>query len=148
MPGLIVWKNQEINKLRRDMERLFDRLWDEFPMPRFPQTTREIPFIDISETVDTLIIRAEVPGIIPEDLDISMTEDILAIKGTMEQDAVHEGENYHRTERRYGSFSRTLQLPCRIKTDDVRADYQKGIITIIMPKCKPNKPREVKIIIK
>ena len=80
MPGLIIWKNQEIDKLRRDMDRLFARLRDDFGMPPFPKIGRDVPFIDLSETEDDLIIKAEIPGIDPEDLDISITEDILNSK--------------------------------------------------------------------
>ncbi len=82
MAGLIVWKNQEIDKLRRDIDRLFDRLWDDFGVPLSTRIEREIPSIDLSETEDTLIIRAEVPGINPEDLEISITDNILKCSRT------------------------------------------------------------------
>jgi HSP20 family protein len=148
MPGLIIWKNQEINKLRRDMDRLFTRLWDDFGMPHFPRAVRDVPFVDLSETEDDLILKAEVPGINPEDLDISITDDILTIKGEMKQELVKENENYHRMERRYESFSRTLQLPCRVMIEDVKATYKEGIVTIIMPKCSPEISQKVRIKIK
>lgn len=145
MPGLTIWKNQEMNKLRRDMDRLFARLRDDFGMPLFPRIARDFPFINLSETEDELIIRAEIPGINPEDLDISITEDILNIRGEMKQEFVEESEDYHRVERRYGSFSRTLQLPCRIMIEDVEATYTNGILNIVMPKCKPEAARAFKI---
>jgi HSP20 family protein len=148
MPGLIIWKNQEIDKLRRDMDRLFARLWDDFGMPHFTRPSRDIPFIDLSETEADLILKAEVPGLKPEDLDISITDDILTIKGEMNLDLVRESENYHRMERRYESFSRSLQLPCRVIIEDVEATYKEGILTIIMPKCKPEISQRVKIKIK
>lgn len=148
MPGLIIWKNQEINKLRRDMDRLFSRLWDDFGMPHFTRPSRNIPFIDLSETKDDLILKAEIPGLDPEDLDIYITDDILTIKGEMKQELVKEGENYHRMERRYESFSRSIQLPCRIMIEDVEATHREGIVTIIMPKCKPEITQKVKIKIK
>jgi len=148
MPGLIIWKNQEINKLRRDMDRLFDRLWNDFGMPHFTRPPRDIPFIDLSETEEDLILKAEIPGLNPEDLDIYITDDILTIKGEMKQELVKEGENYHRMERRYESFSRSIQLPCRVMIEDVEATYREGIVTIIMPKCKPEITQKVKIKIK
>lgn len=148
MPGLIIWKNQEINKLRRDMDRLFSRLWDDFGMPHFTRPSRNIPFIDLSETEDDLILKAEIPGLNPEDLDIYITDDILTIKGEMKQELVKEGENYHRMERRYESFSRSIQLPCRVMIEDVEATHREGIVTIIMPKCKPEITQKVKIKIK
>ena len=148
MPGLIIWKNQEINKLRRDMDRLFSRLWDDFGMPHFTRPSRNIPFIDLSETEDDLILKAEIPGLNPEDLDIYITDDILTIKGEMKQELVKEGENYHRMERRYESFSRSIQLPCRVMIEDVEATHREGIVTIIMPKCKPEITQKVRIKIK
>jgi HSP20 family protein len=81
MPGLIIWKNQEIDRLKRDMDRLFARLWDDFCIPLFPRGYREAPFIDLSETEDRLILRAEIPGVTPEDLDISITDGTLTIRG-------------------------------------------------------------------
>ena len=145
MAGLILWKNQEINRLRRDMDRLFDRLWDDFGMPLSTRVEREMPSIDLSETEDTLIIRAEVPGVNPEDIDISITDNILAIKGEMRQGDNEERGDYHRRERRYGFFSRTLRLPCKILADDVQAIYKKGVLSIVMPKCKEVSTPQIRI---
>ncbi len=141
MPGLTLWKDREIDRLRRDMDRLFARLWDDFGMPHLPKITRNIPAIDLSESEENLMIRAEIPGINPEDLDISVTEDRLHIKGEMKQESVDEGDAYHRLERRYGSFTRDIQLPCRVMKEEVKATYKQGILTIVMPKCKPEPDR-------
>ena len=148
MPGLIIWKNHEINKLKRDLDRLFDRLLDDFSMPFISTPTRGTPFVDIKEAADNLIITVEIPGINPEDLDISVTQDILTIKGEIKSELSQDSEDYRRMERRYGTFSRTLQLPCKVKTEDVKAHYKKGILHIALPKCKPDIPRQVKIRIK
>lgn len=145
MPELTIWTNQEINKLRRDIDRLFARLRDDFAAPLFPRIARDVPFIDLSETEDDLIIKAEIPGINPEDLDISVTEDRLNIKGEIKQEFVDEREDYHRMERRYGSFSRSLQLPCRVMVEDVEATYKNGVLQIVMPKCKPEPARACKV---
>ena len=145
MSGLILWKNQEINKLRKDIDRLFDRLWDDFGMPLSTRVEREKPYIDLSETEESLLIRAEVPGINPEDLEISITENILTIKGEMKQGDEEESGDSHRMERRYGYFSRTLRLPCKIVVDDVQATYKKGVLSIVMPKCKEMSASEIRI---
>ena len=145
MPGLILWKNQEMSKLRRDMDRLFARLWDDFGMPLIPRAMRIAPSVDISETEGDLIITAEIPGINPEDLDLTITEDRLTIKGEMKQELESGDENYHRIERHFGTFSRTLQLPYRVRAEDVRATYEKGILTIVMPKSMPREDRAFKI---
>jgi HSP20 family protein len=147
MGGLIIWKNQQINRLRRDMDRLCSRLLEDFGMPLLPRTGIEVPYIDLSETETDLIIKAELPGVDPKDLDISLSEGLLTIKGEMKRDIIEEGENYHRTERQFGSFSRTFKLPCRVKPDDVEATYKKGILNIVMPKRKSD-TREVRLQIK
>ena len=145
MPGLIIWKNQEMNKLKRDMDRLFSRLWDDFDMPLFPATARGIPFIDLSETEDNLIVKAEVPGMNPEDLDISISNDNLTIKGEIKQEFEIESKNDHRMERRNQYFSRTLILPCRVKIEKAKATCKEGVLSIIMPKRKSDKARQIKI---
>ena len=131
--------------MRQDMDRLFSRMWDDFRMPLYPRAVKEVPYINISETETDLVIQAEVLGVNPEDLDISLVEDIMTIKGEIKEEHAREGENVHRVERRFGTFSRTLQLPCKIMIDDVKATYSKGILTIRMPKCKSEAAREVKI---
>ena len=117
-------------------------------MPLFPKIGRDVPSIDLSETEGDIVIKAEIPGINPEDLDISIAGDILNIKGEMKKESVQERENYHQVERRYGSFSRTIQLPCRVMIEDVKATYTKGILNIVMPKCKPETARVLKIKVK
>jgi HSP20 family protein len=148
MPELIVWKNKRMDKLRRDMDRICTKVCDEFGIPLLLETVAELPSIDVSETEDSVILRAEVPDMNPEDLDISITDDTLRIRGEKKQERVEEEAGAQRTERRYGSFSRTLQLPCRIDLDDVKATYREGILNIIMPKCSPEQAREIKIKVK
>ena len=143
MAGLILWKQQEIDRLRRDMDRLLDRLWDDFRFPFLPRTAGT-PFIELSETEKALIVKAEIPGLSPEDLDISITDDNLIIRGDFKEDRIKEGQGYQRSERRYGRFSRIIQLPCRILMDDVEATYKDDILTIVMPKCSVE-ARKVKI---
>jgi len=145
MTGLVILKNQQVEKLRKDMDRMFERLWGEFGLSSLPRAVREFPAIDLAETKDRLIINAEIPGINPEDINIDITENSLSIRGEIKQDRVSDKEGFVRTAHRYGSFSKTLQLPCRIVVDDVRATYREGILNVIMPKFKQRKTRTVKI---
>ena len=148
MPGLIIWKNQHIDRLKKDMDRIFDRMCGEFGLSLTPRAIRGTPFIDLTETEGNLIMRAEIPGVDPKDLEIDVVDNMLTIKGVTKQEIIKKGENYHRTERSYGSFSRTIQLPCRIMINDVEASYKKGILKIVMPKCAPETMRTVKIKLK
>ena len=148
MSGLILWKNQEINKLRREMDRLLDRLEGDFCMPLSLKSSSKIPVFDLFETEENLILKAETPGISPKDLDISITDDTLTIKGKFEQNLLINNINYHNMERKYSSFSRTIQLPCRVVVDEIEATCEKGLLKIVMPKYKPEKICTVKIKVK
>jgi HSP20 family protein len=134
--------------LRRDMDRMFDRMWGEFGLPSAPPMVKGVPFIDLTETDKHLILRAEVPGMDAKDFEIVIVDNTLTIKGETRQEISKEGANYHKTERRYGSFSRTLQLPCKILIDDVKATYKKGILKIVMPKCAPEPTKTVRVLLK
>jgi HSP20 family protein len=104
----------------------------------------EIPSFDLQETHDTLVLRAEISGLTPEDLEVSVTDDNLIIKGDLTQETLSEEDDYARSESRYG-FSRTFQLPCKILVDGVRASYKDDVLTIVMPKWKAESPRGIKI---
>ena len=148
MSELILWKNQEMTKLRRDMRRLFNRFWYDFGVPIFPEEITESPSIDLSETEDTLIIWAKLPNVDPEDMDISVTGDTLFIKVETREETVEATGRYHRLERRSGSFFRTISLPCRVKVDEIEATYKEGLLKINMPKCEPEKAYGVRIQVK
>jgi HSP20 family protein len=145
MPGLIIWKNKEISRLKRDMDRLLTRFWDDFGKGPSNITFDFAPVIDLSETEDALVVRAEFPGISPEDIDISVTDHILTIKVEMKQEASGETEGFHSRQLKHGFFTRSLQLPCKVLADEVEATYKKGILSIILPKCKAATTREIKI---
>lgn len=145
MPGLVIWKNQQVEKLRRDMDRMFERLWGEFGLSTLTGAVKEFPSIDLTEVEDALIISAEIPGINPENIKIDITENNFSISGESKQDRVSDNEGFVRTERSYGSFSRTVHLPCRIVVDDVKATCREGVLKVNMPKFKPRKSRQIKI---
>src|SRR4030066_496578 len=105
MPGLIVWKTQYIDRLKRDMDRIFDTMWGEFAPALRPRIKERMPFIDLTETKRNLILRAEIPGIEPNDIEIDITDKILTIKGEARREVMEEGENSHGKRRRYGAFS-------------------------------------------
>ncbi len=145
MPGLTIWKDQEIIRLKRDMDRLIARLRHDFGIPPSPGTVKAVPTIHLSETEDALIVRAEITGVNPEDIELSITEDRLTIKGERKQEFVDKSENYHRIGTTYGSFSRTVRLPCRVVIEDVKATCEKGVLDIVMPKYKLRRARVLKI---
>ena len=94
---------------------------------------------DVSETDENIIVKAEVPGIEPKDIDISISGDNLTIKGEKNAEKEEKGKNYHFVERSYGSFSRTIVLPASVKFEQVKAEYKKGILEITLPKSEKSK---------
>jgi HSP20 family protein len=148
MSELIVWRKQEIDRLRRDMDHLFKRFRREFGVPLFLVETAESFSLDLSETQNTVTLRVELPGMKPEDMRVSVTDDSLTLRGEIRENTVDKGENYERSAKRSQSFSRTIALPCRIKTAEVKAAYKDGILEIVLPKCAPAEARGVNIEIK
>lgn len=133
--------------LRRDMERLFDdffRGWELSPWAE----GEWFPALDVAETDDQVIVKAEIPGMHPKDLDISLSDDSLTIRGEKKEEKEEKKKNYHRRESRYGSFSRTVRFPALVDTDKAEADYDKGILTITAPKKEREKTKRIEIKVK
>ena len=145
MAGLIIWKNQEIDRLKKDMDRLLNRFRDDFCSPLLLAGFREEPYLELSETQDDLLLKAEIPDVQPKDLDITVSDDTLTIKAEVKQETFSEDKGYRERMQSCSYFSRTVQLPCKVHVDEVRASYQDGILNIVMPKCKPETGREIKI---
>ena len=148
MGELILWKQQEINRLRKDMDLLFRRFRKEFGIPRSLIEVAESFSMDLSETENTLTVKTKLPGIKPDDIEVSVTEDTLTLKGQTGEDTIETGEGYRRVAKRSRTFSRTVSLPCRVLTDEVKATFENDVLQIVLPKCEPKKARGVKIDIK
>jgi HSP20 family protein len=99
----------------------------------------------VSETEDTLVVKAEIPGMDAKDIDISLANDVLTIKGEKKQEKEEKDENYHRVERSYGAFSRTIRLPVDVQNDKIKANHRDGVLKITLPKSKKAKSKEIKI---
>jgi HSP20 family protein len=101
--------------------------------------------MDVVENTDEFVVKATVPGINPEDLDVSYTGDTLTIKGEIKDEKVDEKSQYHLRERRYGSFCRSVTLPNRINADKIDANFENGILTLHLPKAEEVKPKRISI---
>jgi HSP20 family protein len=124
----------------------FDRFFEDFTLPGvFSEETGFTPAFDVSETEDTLMVKAELPGMEEKDIDISLSDGILTIKGEKKQEKESDGGHYHRVERRYGAFSRTMRLPTEVDTEKVNATYKDGVLSVTMPKTEKAKPRKIEI---
>jgi HSP20 family protein len=136
--------------MREDMDRLFERFehgWPRFPAAfgRFPtalgQATRlTVPDLDVRETADAITVEAELPGVDEKDVTVTLANGILTIKGEKKQEKEEKAENYHVTERSYGSFERSILLPDTIDDANIEAKFDKGVLKISAAK----KPEAVK----
>jgi HSP20 family protein len=145
MAELIIWKNQEIDRLKKDMDRLLARFRDDFCSPLLLKGFREEPYLEMSETQDDLLLKAEIPDVRPKDLDITISDDLLTIKADVKEQTLTEGEGFRGSTQSRSFFSRTVQLPCKVHVDEARATYKDGMLSIVMPKCKPETARGIKI---
>lgn len=114
MSELILWKKQGLDKLRKDLDLLFRRFRRGFGVPRTLLEAAESFSTEFSESENMLVLSTDLPGIKPEDIEISVTEDTLNLKAEAIEDSVATEENFQKIEKRYRSFSRSISLPCRI----------------------------------
>ena len=103
------------------------------------------PAVDIYETENELVIKADLPDVNPQNLDIRVENNILTIRGERKFESNVKEDNYLRVERAYGSFSRSFSLANSVKTDDIKADYQNGVLTLSLPKREEAKPKQIKV---
>lgn len=135
MFSLTPWRERrEVDTLRREMDRLFDRFFDLKPMSFSDEEAHFIPSVDVSETENAVLVKAEVPGMDAKDIDVSVQGRMLSIRGERKHEKEDKGENYHRIERAYGSFSRTLELPAEVDETKVDATYKRGVLSLKLPK--------------
>jgi HSP20 family protein len=134
----------ELSSLRREMDRLWENFFGERPLGRIWES-EWAPSLDMSETKDNYVVKAEVPGIDVKHIDISLTGDVLTIKGEKRQEKEEKEEDYHLVERSYGSFSRSVRIPVEVESNKIKASYKNGILAITLPKSEKVKAKEVKI---
>ncbi|MDQ7786610.1 MAG: Hsp20/alpha crystallin family protein [Thermodesulfovibrionales bacterium] len=121
--------------LRQEMNSLFDNFLRGFEMEPFETRFGAFsPRVDIAETDKEIKITVELPGMEDKDVDVSLTKDMLTIKGEKKEEKEEKGKSFYRMERSYGSFSRSVPLPTEIDTNKVKADFKKGILTVTLPK--------------
>ncbi len=142
--ALIPWRPwRELDVLRREVDHLWDRFTGEKPVDW--SGGEWAPSLDLSETKDKVVVKVEAPGIDPQEMDISLTNGVLTIKGEKKREREETDQNYHLVERSYGAFSRAVRLPSEVQEESVKANYKDGVLTITMPKTERAKDRAIKI---
>jgi HSP20 family protein len=120
--------------LKREMDRLFDRFFEP-DRGEFPATFGEwAPSLDVSETKDAIVVKVEIPGMEPKDIQVTMQENVLTIKGEKKQEKEEKDERHHRIERSYGAFARSVRMPVGVDDSKVDAKFRNGLLTVTLPK--------------
>lgn len=133
-PGLAWPTFGRLANLQDELDRLF-----ESPLQAWA------PPLDVVEDKDAFTIRAEIPGMKREDIEVSIQDGALVISGERQEEKVNEGSEVHRKERYYGRFSRALTLPVAVSSDKVKASYKDGVLTVTLPKAEEAKPKQITV---
>ncbi len=142
--NLMTWDPfREVSTMREDMERLFDSMLSRYPRERVQAVWA--PSIDVEETNDAIIIRAELPGMKREDIKVTVAEDTVTISGERKYESERKDRTFHRVERAYGSFQRAIALPVSVQGDKAEASYKAGVLELTLPKADRVKAREITI---
>ena len=145
MSKLIRWQPaNDLMSLRDAMDRLFEDSWVTSRSWNLPAAWAE-PTLDVYETSDNVVVQAAIPGVKPEDVEITVKGNYLALSGETKQETESQDKNYLRRETRVGSFSRALELPAGLQTDKADAKFENGVLTITFPKAEAVKPKTIKI---
>lgn len=154
MFDLMPWRRKQVEgspvskqlEFRREFDDLVNRFFGPEPwfMGRFFGQGFS-PAIDIKETENEFVVKAEIPGIDQKDLSVSLSGDVLTISGEKKEEKEEKGENVHRVERSFGSFCRSFTLPGEIQEDKIEAKYKNGILTLTLPKAESSKRKPINI---
>ncbi len=131
----------ELENMRRQMERLYQGFTSPFVRP----AAGVFPLVNLTESKDSYTLRAELPGVRSEDLDIQATANTLSLAGERKIPEEDRGTRYHRREREAGRFSRVVSLPGEINPDQVEAGLVNGVLTVVVPKAEAAKPRHISV---
>jgi len=134
--------------LQKEMNTLFERFFGRESLPTFFGAQTFAPLLDMVETREAIEVRAELPGISREDLDITVTGDMLTIKGEKKSDREEKESNYHLVERTYGTFQRSVSIPSYVRTDKIAAEFKDGVLTVKLPKKEEVRSKSVKVEVK
>jgi HSP20 family protein len=138
----------DILSLQDEMNRLFMDFFGQAPGRRLLSGNLWAPIMDIEETTDEIVVKAEIPGMTKEDVKIQITGDILTISGERKREDESKDKTYHRIERSYGQFQRVITLPSEVEPSRAKASYEHGVLTIKLPKSEEVKPKEITIEVK
>jgi HSP20 family protein len=142
----------DLTRWERDMDRMMEDFFGRRTRPWWPERwfrgeelDVRVPTVDVYEEKDDIIVKAELPGMDKDNIEVNLTDHTLTIKGEKRKEEEAKEENYYRSERSYGSFLRTLELPKDVHGDKVKASFKNGILEVRMPKIEEAKAKETKV---
>jgi len=141
------WPFRELDELREEMDRLFERTFGRTVPARraVPVVRGWAPVVDMFERENEVIVRAEIPGMSKEDIDISVLGNILIISGERKTEEEVKEDDYYCCERSYGSFQRDISLPQGVDAENIKASYKNGILEVVLPKKEEAKPKKIEV---
>jgi len=131
---------REMDRLQREMNRLFEDY-----VPNRLRRAPGFPALNVWANEEGLKVTAEVPGVDPQDIDVNVVGETLTLTGVRRPDELKEGARYHRQERGYGNFTRSIQLPFPVDVSKVEATFKNGILNVALPRAEEDKPRKIMV---
>jgi HSP20 family protein len=154
--AVTVKKPTEVLPRLGEIDRWFDRLTEDFwrrpfsnlmlgerwPLPMF---AAKVPSLDVFEEKDELVVKADLPGLSKEEIEVTVTGNVVTIKGEKKKEEEVKEKDYYRRERSYGSFVRSVELPCEVKSEQIKANFKEGVLEVRMPKTEEAKKKSVSV---
>jgi HSP20 family protein len=145
MFDLVPWeKTKTMSKLKKEMDDLWGRFFGESGFPGFGEPVWGPP-LDVKETKENIVVTAEIPGLGANEVEVTISGDLLTIKGEKKQEKEEKEESFHLIERRYGIFSRSIRLTSEVDNQNIKASHKDGVLTITLPKSEKAKEKQIKI---
>lgn len=146
MASMVRWEPvRELDSLQSDVNRLFDSFFGRRDFGSGQVRRRWVPAMDLVETDDCLVLRADLPGLDRKDIEIEIKDRVLTVSGERQAEHEEKQEGFHRVERSFGRFSRSLELPERIEADAVSARFDRGVLEVRIPKPEERQPKRIQI---
>jgi HSP20 family protein len=143
---IIKWSQlPAISSLQNEMNRMIDHFFRGVESDYGMESGAWMPPVDLVENDEKITVKAEIPGINPKEINISIQDNTLIIKGEKKEEKEEKGKNYYRMERRYGSFARSINLPASVDTGKVTAEYKNGVLEISLQKKEEAKPKQINV---
>lgn len=148
--SIVKWSPlKELEEMRKDMDRLFEEFFSPITRRRRswlkPEMGVIVPNIEMYDRKNEIVVKAELPGVAKENIDLTITKDSLTLKGEAKKEEEIKEEDYYAAEISYGSFARTIALPVEVDSEKAKASFKDGVLEIILPKREEAKPKEIKI---